>query len=231
LKIDIPSTRPKRIIRMNTPASPRRALVVVDVQNEYDSGNLRIEYPPVADSLRHIGQAMDAARAAGIPVIVVQQMAPADSPLFAVGSHGWELHEVVASRPRDHHVRKDLPSAFAGTDLADWLRQHDIDTLAVAGYMTHNCDDTTVKHAFDAGLRVEFLLDAAGSVPYANRAGSATAEEIHRVFAVVQQSRFAAVLTTAEWIDCVAHGTVPERDTIHASHQRALARQGAARAA
>jgi len=231
LKIDIPSTRLKRIIRMNTPASPRRALVVVDVQNEYESGGLRIQHPPVAESLRHIGEAMDAARAARIPVIVVQQMAPADAPLFAAGSHGGELHEVVASRPRDHHVRKDLPSAFAGTDLADWLRRHDVDTLAVVGYMTHNCDDTTVKHAFDAGLQVEFLLDAAGSVPYANRAGSATAEEIHRVFAVVQQSRFAAVLTTAEWIDCVASGKVPERDTIPASHQRALARQGAARAA
>jgi nicotinamidase-related amidase len=215
---------------MNNPL-PRRALVVIDVQNEYDSGNLRIEYPPVADSLRHIGEAMDAARAAGIPVIVVQQMAPADAPLFAVGSHGWELHEVVASRPRDHYVSKTLPSAFAGTDLAGWLRRHDVDTLAVVGYITHNCDDTTVKHAFDAGLQVEFLLDAAGSVPYANRAGSATAEEIHRVFAVVQQSRFAAVLTTAEWIDCVTSGKVPERDTIPASHQRALARQTAAQAA
>ena len=216
---------------MNTVARPRRALVVIDVQNEYESGGLRIEYPPVADSLRHIGEAMDAAHAAGIPVIVVQQMAPADSPLFAVGSHEWELHDVVASRPHDHYVSKTLPSAFAGTDLASWLQQRDIDTLAAVGYMTHNCGDTTIKHAFDAGLQVEFLVDAAGSVPYANRAGSASAEEIHRVFAVVQQSRFAAVLTTAEWIDCVASGNAPPRDTIHASHQRALARQAASRAA
>jgi nicotinamidase-related amidase len=210
---------------------PQRALVVVDVQNEYDSGNLRIEYPPVADSLRPSAAAMDAARAAGMPVIVVQQMAPSDSPLFAAGSRGWELHEVVASRPRDHYVAKNLPSAFAGTDLREWLAARHIDTLAVVGYMTHNCDDTTIKHAFDAGLQVEFLVDATGSVPYANRAGYASAEEIHRVFAVVQQSRFAAVLTTAEWIDCVADGRVPERDDIHASHQRALARQVAAQAA
>ena len=209
---------------MNHSTLPRRALVVVDVQNEYETGGLRIGYPPVADSLRNIGRAMDAAHAADVPVIVVQQMAPADAPLFATGSRGWELHEVVAGRPRGHLVQKRLPSAFAGTDLGDWLRAHAIDTLAVVGYMTHNCNDTTIKHAFDAGMQVEFLMDASGSVSYANRAGFATAEEIHRVFAVVEQSRYAAVMSTDEWIAHLAAGTAPERDTIHASHQRALAR-------
>ncbi|MEW9571740.1 cysteine hydrolase family protein [Rhodanobacter sp. Si-c] len=204
--------------------TPRRALVVIDVQNEYESGGLRIQYPPVADSLRNIGRAMDAAHAAGIPVIVAQQSSPADAPLFATGSHGWELHPAVAGRPREHYLRKTLPSAFAGTDLGDWLETQAIDTLVVVGYMTHNCNDTTIKHAFDAGLAVEFLMDASGSVPYANRAGRASAEEIHRVFAVVEQSRYAAVMTTAEWVAHLASGTMPERDSIHASHQRALAR-------
>ena len=213
---------------MTEASQPCRALVVIDVQNEYESGGLRIQYPPVADSLRNIGRAMDAAHAAGIPVIVVQQMAPADAPLFAEGTHGWQLHEVVAGRPRQHFVQKKLPSAFAGTDLAAWLAEQGIDTLAVVGYMTHNCNDTTIKHAFDAGLQVEFLRDASGSVPYANRAGAATAEEIHRVFAVVEQSRYAAVMTTDEWIAHLARGTTPERDTIHASHQRALERLAAA---
>jgi nicotinamidase-related amidase len=209
---------------------PRRALIVIDVQNEYVTGGLQIQYPPVNTSLRHIARAMDGARAAGIPVIVIQQTSPADAPLFAIGTPGWELHETVAKRPHDHYQRKPLPSAFAGTDLADWLAEHQIDTLTVVGYMTHNCDDTTVKHAFDRGLQVEFLHDASGTVPYANRAGFASAEEIHRVYSVVQQSRFAAVLSTDEWLECVATGSVPERDTIHASHQRALAllAQGAA---
>ncbi|MBV8158378.1 MAG: cysteine hydrolase [Dyella sp.] len=210
--------------------TPRRALAVIDVQNEYVTGGLQIQYPPVSTSLRHIGRAMDGARAAGIPVIVIQQTSPADAPLFALGTPGWELHETVAKRPHDHYQRKLLPSAFAGTDMADWLAEHQIDTLTVVGYMTHNCDDTTIKHAFDRGMQVEFLHDASGTVPYANRAGFASAEEIHRVYSVVQQSRFAAVLSTDEWLECIATGRVPERDTIHASHQRALAllAQGAA---
>lgn len=74
--------------------SNRRALIVIDVQNEYVTGNLPIEFPDILLSLSNIGRAMDAARDAGIPIIVVQQLAPAGSPVFAPGSNGWELHEV-----------------------------------------------------------------------------------------------------------------------------------------
>ena len=203
------------------PTAPRRALVVIDVQNEYVTGKLPIEHPPLATSLPAIGAAMEAARAAGIPVVVVQQDAPEGSPIFATGSPGWQLHEVVASRPRDHHIRKLLPSAFAGTDLAEWLAARGIDTLTVCGFMTHNCDASTILQAAHAGLTVEWLSDASGALPYANAAGAVSAEEMHRVFAVVFHSRFAAVTTTAAWVEAVHAGAPLRRDSIFASNQRA----------
>ncbi|MEX3962493.1 cysteine hydrolase family protein [Paraburkholderia sp. EG286B] len=204
-------------------ANPRRALVVIDVQNEYVSGDLPIEYPPIETSLANIGRAIDAARAAGVPVVVVQNVAPADSPLFARGSVGAELHPVVASRERDHYVEKALPSAFAGTDLKAWLAGRGIDTLTVVGYMTHNCDASTVFEATHAGLAVEFLADATGAVPYANEAGTASAEEIHRAFSVVMHTRFAAVVSTDAWLAAVEKGMPLARDNIYASNQRARA--------
>lgn len=207
--------------------SNRRALIVIDVQNEYVTGNLPIEFPDIHLSLSNIGRAMDAAKDAGIPIIVVQQFAPAGSPVFAPGSNGWELHEVVRSRTWDHYFEKKLPSAFAGTNLASWLSEHQIDTLAVAGYMTHNCVDSTIKHTFHAGLAVEFLSDASGSLPYLNKAGSSSAEEIHRAFSVVMQARFAAVLNTNEWINLLNTNGVAERDNIFLSNQRARATQAA----
>src|SRR5262245_53919275 len=100
---------------------PRRALIVIDVQNEYIDGGLRIEFPPVQRSLSDILRAMDAAGVAGVPVVVVQNSAPASSPLFAKGSHGWTLHAEVAKRHRAHYIEKTLPSAFHGTDLAVWI--------------------------------------------------------------------------------------------------------------
>src|SRR4051794_5292230 len=101
---------------MNT--TPCRALIVIDVQNEYVTGNLPIEYPPIQSSLANIGRAMDAAQAAGVPAIVVQQDAPETSPLFARGSDGWKLHPIVEDRVHDHYISRSMPSAFTGTDLA-----------------------------------------------------------------------------------------------------------------
>lgn len=201
------------------------------MQNEYVSGNLLIEYPDVRLSLANIGSAMDAARDAGIPVVVVQNTAPAGSPLFDRDSHGWQLHDLVARRPHDCYVEKKLPSAFTGTGLAQWIAEHGIDTLTIAGYMTHNCVASTVVHALHDGLAVEVLHDATGSVSYANRAGRASAQAIHDAFGVVFQSRFAAVLETREWIEAIRTGKAPVRESIFSSNQQARLGSTLARAA
>ena len=164
---------------------------------------------------------MDAAKAAAVPVVVVQNVLPAGAPIMAGGTPGAELHPTVASRGWDHYVLKSLPSALSGTDLKEWLTSRHIDTIAIAGYMTHNCDFATAVDAFHAGLAVEFLSDATGSVPYANRAGTASAEDIHRVVTVVLQARFAAVMSTAAWLEILRTGAQPERDSIFVSNQRA----------
>ncbi|RLM02276.1 isochorismatase [Gibbsiella quercinecans] len=202
-------------------AACKRALIVIDVQNEYFTGDLPIEYPDRQVSLANIGRALDAAEANGIPVVIVQNFAPEDSPLFARGSHGAQLHPQIANRPRALAIEKSMPSAFSGTGLGEWVATNGIDTLTVVGYMTQNCDDSTIKHALHAGLAVEFLSDATGAVSYANRAGSASAEEIHRVFSVVLQARFAAVLTTDEWLAVLQNGSQPVRENIYSSNQNA----------
>lgn len=204
-------------------SQPRRALIVIDVQNEYFNGNLRIEYPDVQQSLANICSAMDAAQATGIPVIVVQHVLPEGAPVFARGSEGADLHPQIAARQRDHLVEKSMASALAGTDLGPWLREHGIDTLTVVGYMTHNCDDATVRQAAHEGWKVELLHDAAGALPYANALGCASAEEIHRVFTVVMHTGFAAVVSTNEWLQAIHNGASLSADNVYLSNQRALA--------
>ena len=205
----------------NTTTAPRRALLVIDVQNEYFTGDMPIEYPSVDISLPNIITVMAVARAAGVPVIVVQHDAPADSPIFAKGSDGWQLHPQVAAFAADHRINKAMGSVFAGTDLRAWLDGHGIDTLTVIGYMTHNCDAATIYHAAHDGLQVEFLQDATGTLSYANAAGAASAEEIHRVYSTVFHSNFAAVASTQAWLDAVSAGKALEKDNIYLSNQRA----------
>jgi nicotinamidase-related amidase len=212
---------------MSNQDNSHRALIVIDVQNEYDGGGLPIEHPPFSQSIENIAKAMDGATAAGIKIVVVKQMAPETSPIFAKGSHGGDLHPLVKARPYDHVVEKALPSAFAGTDLDAWLRANGITTLTVIGYMTQNCDLSTIIQAAHTGFTVEALSDATGAVPYSNRAGSASAEEMHRVVMVILQARFAAVVTTSEWLEAIRTGVAPQIEGIPASNSAARRMQAA----
>lgn len=191
-----------------------RALIVIDVQNDYFTGELPVTFPNPDTSLANIAMAMDAAASAGVPVIVIQHDAPEASPIFAVGSPGWQLHDVVASRPHDVVFHKQLPGSFTGTGLEDWLREREIDTLTVTGYMTNMCVDTTSRQAAHLGLRVEVLSDATGTLDYSNSAGRATAEQIHTVTLTVLHSALAAVGTTDAWIAALGGDALPGGDLV-----------------
>ena len=97
----------------------RRALLVIDVQNEYFTGALPITHP--AGHLEQILKVMDAA-AGRIPTVVVQHHAEG-RPIFRRGSKEWELHPEVAGRPRDLLIEKSLPGSFTNTPLEEWLRE------------------------------------------------------------------------------------------------------------
>lgn len=201
--------------------TPSRALIVIDVQNEYFTGNMPIEYPPVDISLPNILRAIETAKATKTPVVVVQHDAPEESPVFAKGSHGWQLHSALQEVSADHRINKIMADVFAGTDFKQWLRANNIDTLAITGYMTHNCNASTIYHAAHEGYKVEYLSDATGALPYENAGGKATAEEIHRVFSTVFHSNFAAVVTTQEWADAVNNNAALEPDNVYVSNLRA----------
>ena len=174
-----------------------RALLVIDVQNEYFTGALPITHP--AGHLDQILAAMDAA-AGQIPTVVVQHHFPdPDKPFFQKGTPGWELHPKIQSRPHDLLIEKTLPGSFTGTLLEDWLRERDIDTVTIAGYMTHMCCDTTARQAVHRGLTVEVLRDATGTLDLSNEAGEVTAEELHRSILCAQQMLLSEVLDVSTW--------------------------------
>lgn len=177
-----------------------RALLVIDVQNEYFTGKLPVTYP--SGNLDMIVEAMNTASLQGVPVIVVQHTQPqADSPIFRKGSSEWELHPEITKRPHDLLIEKNLPGSFTNTELEDWLRNKGIDTVAISGYMTQVCCDTTARQAAHLGFGVEFLSDATGTLTFNNDGGNATDEELHRATLVAQASFFSKVISTSNWIN------------------------------
>lgn len=186
-------------------STPRRALIVIDTQQEYFEGLLPIQYPARDESLARIAQALDVAKQAGIPAVVVQHEAPAGFSVFAPESPTFELHPEIAKRADNaaHRFTKSFASIFAGTGLEEWLREREIDTITIVGYMTNNCVIGSAAAAEPLGFTVEVLSDATGAIDIVNSAGSASAKQVHETIMAVLNSNWAAVATTSAWVEAV----------------------------
>ena len=179
-------------------STPRRALILIDVQQQYFNGPLEIQYPPRQDSLAMIVRAVDAAAAAGIPVAAVQHSAGEGAPVFAPGTPDFDLHPDIERRRTNawKGVVKQYGSVYADTG---WLRQHDIDTVTLVGYMTNNCVLASAVEAEFLGFNTEVLSDATGAINLANDAGFADAKTVHTTLLTLLHSNWAAVSTTHAW--------------------------------
>ena len=124
------------------------ALIAIDFQNEYFDGRMPI--PDGLAALRQARRLIDAADRHAVPVFHVQHVAPADSPIFAEGSHAFGIHDALRPAPQHAVLRKATPSAFASTTLEAELQARGITTLILTGLMTHMCVSAT---AFDAAPR------------------------------------------------------------------------------
>ncbi|MCL4310538.1 MAG: cysteine hydrolase family protein [Actinomycetota bacterium] len=177
----------------------QQALLVIDAQNEYFTGRLPVTFPE--GSFANVLKAMDYAAEAGIRVVVIQHTAPSqDSLTFRKGSKEWQLHPEIEKRKYDIRVEKTLPGSFTGTNLEAWLDDKGIGRVAVCGYMSQMCCDTTARQAYHRGLKVDFLSDATGTLSIQNDAGSISDRDLHRAILVTQAMRFSRVMKTKEWI-------------------------------
>ena len=188
--------------------APRRALIVIDAQQEYFDGLLPIQHPPREQSLARIRSTIEAAESADLPVVLVQHELPEGTPIFAsrsatVGNHP----EIAAFEDRAaKRFSKQFSSVFAQTGLAEWLREQDVDTVTLVGYMTNNCVIGSAVGAEPLGFAVEVLSDATGAIDIANDAGRASAQQVHETLMALLHSNWAAVADTDAWIAAIQAG-------------------------
>lgn len=142
-------------------------------------------------------------------MVVVQHELPQGAPVFASGSASQQLHPEIERRADGASTRisKVFGSVFADTDLLEWIRSEQIDTITLTGYMTNNCVLASAAAAEPLGLSVEVLSDATGAIPLSNDAGSASAAQVHETLMTLLNSNWAAVATTEQWTDALDAGT------------------------
>lgn len=186
--------------------APRRALVLVDVQNEYARLPLRIRYPRLRDCLERIERVLDAAESDGLPVVCVQHAGSPGGAIFAPGGKGFELCPGIERRRTQQWkcVVKHHGSIYAGTDLAVWLREQGVNTVTLIGFMANNCVLASAAWGETIGLATEVLSDAVGAINLRNRAGKVDARTVHTTLMALLHSNWAAVATAADWCRALA---------------------------
>ncbi|TWI00253.1 nicotinamidase-related amidase [Luteimonas cucumeris] len=137
----------------------KRALIVVDLQNEYlPTGKLPLT--GIDAALDNAARVIAGARGNGDKVIHVRHESVGDLPFFVPGTEGVLIHPKVAPQDGEHVITKNYPNSFLKTDLKQTLDSEGVEEVTVIGAMSHMCIDATTRAAADFGYRTTVVHDA-----------------------------------------------------------------------
>ena len=156
--------------------SEHDALLVIDVQNDFCPGGA-LEVHGGGDVVEVINWLMPHFE----HVIATQDVHPSNHSSFEEQGGPWPVHCVEGTKGAEFHpgldtarisevvqkgTDKDVDgySGFAGTDLAEQLRDLDITRVFVAGLATDYCVRATALDAIDGSLDVVVVTDAIAAV-------------------------------------------------------------------
>lgn len=190
---------------MTTPhASPDLAhivgqpvLIVVDIQGGSghtapDAGGIPVMGGRAERAPRQLAL-VQAARAAGVPVVFIQEVHKAslvdigreldgvEGPHCIEGDEGTELASWLLPKPEEFLIRKRRYSAFFGTELEIVLKAYRAETLILIGGLTDVCIHYTFVDGHQHDYRVRVVQDAvAGSSERAHAAALEAIEYLQR---------------------------------------------------
>ncbi len=95
--------------------------------------------------------------------------------------------------------RKNVNSAFIGTDLEKYLLTQNIHRLVIVGLTTDHCVSTSVRMASNLGFVVVLVEDATATFDRKDSEGNQfSAEEIHRIHLLSLNDEFCQIASTDE---------------------------------
>jgi nicotinamidase-related amidase len=139
---------------------PKYAVLVVDMLNDFVTGNLACER--AQRIIAPLQQLTAAARQSGVPVIYCNDAHHADidhelklwGEHAMAGSAGAEIIPELTPAPQDYVVPKRRYSGFFQTDLHLLLRELQVDALVLTGMHTHMCVRHTAADGYQWGFAI-----------------------------------------------------------------------------
>ncbi|MDM8168527.1 cysteine hydrolase family protein [Roseovarius sp.] len=192
---------------------PETALLLIDVQKgvnvlEHWGGPTGRRNNPGAEA--EMARLLKAWRANGLPVIFTQHDSrEAASPLKLSLPTGAMIEGFEPSAS-EIIVRKDVNSAFIGTDIELRMRQHGITRLVVVGFFTNFCVETSTRMAGNMGYDTYLVPDACATT---NRVGpdgtDHDPETVHALSVASLHGEFCTALTTDQAL-ALTKGDAPD---------------------
>ncbi|HWI39209.1 MAG TPA: cysteine hydrolase family protein [Burkholderiales bacterium] len=177
---------------------PERALVIIDIQNDYFPGGA-MELEGADAAAANAAKALARARQEGVPVFHVRHLSTRPGATFFIpGTQGAEIHAAVRPLGGERVIEKNFPNSFRSTDLERALKDAGIKELVVAGMMTHMCVDASVRHAADHGYKITLLADACATRAQSFGGETVPARQVHAAFLAALNGFYAKVVPTHE---------------------------------
>jgi nicotinamidase/pyrazinamidase len=171
----------------------KRALLVVDVQNDFcPGGSLAVAHGD--EVVAPLNELIEEFLERGEPVFKSRDWHPEKTKHFTAYGGTWPVHCVQNTKGAefhpelkdDIHIRtiskglgdEDSYSAFDGTDLALQLQRLGVKELWIGGLATDYCVKNTVLDALKEGFRVKALTDAMRAVELQPGDGERAIEEM-----------------------------------------------------
>jgi ureidoacrylate peracid hydrolase len=177
----------RKITREATMDPKKTALVLIEYQNDFASegGTLHQAVKPVMEStnmLANTVKTVESARALGATIVFApitftddyHELSPqpygilkgvVDSKSFRKGTWGAEMVDVLKPRSEDIVVEgKRGLCGFASTNLDFVLRSRGITDIALGGFLTNCCVESTMRTGYEKGYNVVTLTDCTAAL-------------------------------------------------------------------
>lgn len=182
---------------MSLTRSDRPALLLVDIQKGFDDIDYWGGQRNNPDAELKASELLCLWRGYQLPVFHIQHCSTNPiSPLHETNA-GNAFNELVMPLKGEAVIKKNVNSAFIGTNLQTLLNQDKITTVVLVGLTTDHCISTTTRMAGNLGYQTFLAADATATF---NKKGvdgtNYPAELIHETALASLNEEFATVVTT-----------------------------------
>ena len=170
------------------------ALLVIDVQSAIDHPSWGERNNPQAEA--NIAALLAAWRFSGRPIYHVRHDSTEPQSHYRPGQAGHEFKPEAMPLAGETVIGKRTNSAFIGTGLEAILRAAGVETLIVAGVITNNSVEATVRMAGNLGFQTYLVEDACFTFGRKDWAGTPrTAAEVHAMSLANLDGEYATVVS------------------------------------